>query len=313
MPPWRTTSTQPVIVTIFGKKVTWRAALWVAVLGLATGCASQVPDLSKPHAAGDVRELTVPVDLRYRPCRLVFVHTIHVEESDNAVSAGQGPRLARRYRRTTHGSIAATVSGTGLAWHLEVTRMEVDGQTVSHRRAPLTTCTFISDNVGHKRDWQTRLPAYEETGAIRLFSAGRLAGLETDARHLSQDLVPARLARVERSGDKLQYLNDPALEALLRQAGIEALPDGLAPLALAVDGVKTFGGRELLSASLHRRFEFDTQKPFRHHRLAIEARYLVDAGSGLPVAAYNHYALQSTHLSYTRNRRLWKKTTYEPR
>ena len=297
-----------------GKRLVWHAALWFSALLLATGCTSTAPPSQGPIATGAVGDLTDPVDLRYRAGQLTFQHTIRLEETDNAVPAGRKRKISAVYHHTAHGVITSTPLPSGLTWRLEVTGMDVDGQPVSHRRVPLTTATVISDNVGRiLSDWQIRLPAYEKTGALRFFSSGRLAGLEADTRQLARDLIPVRFPRVERSGDRVQHLDDASLQSLLRRAGIEALPDGWTPLVLAVDGERMYEGRKTLSASVRHHLEFDTWKPFRQHRLTVEAVCLVALDTGLPVASYGQYDLQSTHLSYTRNRRLWKKTTFEPR
>jgi hypothetical protein len=283
---------------------------------LLIGCArSTPPKTDHILTSGAITTLSEPVDLTYRPCRLDFFHITRFEETDNAVSAEVETARPKGYNRVARGTIEATPSTTGLNWRLDVTRMEVNGHQTSHRQASLTTGRFITDPRGQKSQWQIRLPAYEDTGASRLFSPARLAGLKEDTRTLADDLVPCRLAGPVRTGDRLLRIKVHALPQLLQRMGINGRPRDLMPgldeLVLAVEGWRPYQGRRILVASGEHQIEFDTDRPPRHHRLEMVAFYTIDAVTSCPVAGFLNLDLQTTYLSYMRQANLKKEWGYQ--
>jgi hypothetical protein len=303
--------------TQYPAKKPWRSTALLLFIILLSGCTRNT--LPKTHsilASGEVKTLSEPVSLSYRPCRLVFSHTTRFQETDNAVSAEEETaRRPRGYNRVAYGTIEATPSTSGLNWRLDVTRMEVNGNQTSHRQAPLTTGRFLTDFRGQKSQWQISLPAYEDTGASRFFSPARLAGLKADTRELADDLVPYRLEGPVRTGGMLLRIRVHALPELLQRMGINKRPHDLIPgqdeLVLTAEGWRPYQGRQILVANGQRHIEFDTRRPLQHHRLEIEAIYTIDSATSCPVTGFLHVNLQTTYLSYTRNADLVKEWGYQ--
>lgn len=294
----------------------WRPAALLLLIILLIGCArSTLPKTDHILASGDITTLSEPVDLTYRPCRLDFFHITRFEETDNAVSAEAETARPKGYHRLARGTIEATPSTAGLDWRLDVTRMEVNGNPTSHRQASLTTGRFLTDHRGQKSQWQISLPAYEDTGASRLFSPARLAGLKEDTRALADDLVPYRFEVPVRSGDRLLRIKAHALRQLLQRMGINRRPQDLMPgldeLVLAVEGWRPYQGRRILMASGEHQIEFDTDHPPQHHRLEMVAVYTIDEATSCPVTGFLHLDLQTTYLSYTRHAILRKEWGYQ--
>jgi hypothetical protein len=293
----------------------WRPAALLLLIILLTGCArSTLPKTDHILASGEITTLSEPVDLTYRPCRLDFFHITRFAETDNAVSAEVETARQKGYNRVARGTIEATPSTAGLNWRLDVTRMEINGNQTSHRQASLTTGRFLTDHRGQKSQWQISLPAYEDTGASRLFSPARLAGLKEDTRALADDLVPYRFEGPVRTGDQLLRIKVHALLQLLQRMGINGRPRDLIPgldeLVLAVEGWRSYQGRRILVASGQRQIEFDTDRPPQHHRLEIVAVNTIDAATSCPVTGFLHLDLQTTYLSYTRQANLKKEWGY---
>ena len=267
-------------------------------------------------ASAAIQKISKPFDLPQRACRMAFVHTTRYEETDNAIATAPKKSFSNKYRRVARGTLVSTPSGSDeMAWHLEVTRMEINGNPVGHRQAALTTGQFITDHHGDKTNWQIRLPAYEDTGASRFFSSERLAGLKADTRELAEDLVPKRLKSTVRTGSMLLRINVQALPEL-RGLTDRVHSSGLVfpavdNLVLTTDGWRQYRGRRVLMASAQRRFEGETRQPVQHFRLAVEAIYLLDGSTGCPIAGYLNLDLQTRYLSYTKHTRLWKEMDYQ--
>ena len=285
-------------------------------LVLVIGCTgietTKQPDI---FTGGDLEKLAGPVEVPYRPCRLGFVHTTRIEETDNATMAGKEITPPRAYTRVAYGSMEAAPVGGSLDWRLDVNRMDVNGNRVSHRQVPLSTGHFSTDSRGRKSRWRVHLPAYEDTGASRLFSPQRVAGLKTDTWELANDLVPYRYDRSEQTGDRLLKMAIGNLPELLKRMGVGDLPDDLVAdlesVLLTADGWRQYKGRRVVIASAKRYLEFDSQNPRQHHRLKVEAAYMIDRMTSCPLNSILHLDMQTTYLSYTRNVRLNKAIDFQ--
>ena len=209
----------------------------------------------------------------------------------------------------------ATPVGGTLDWRLDVSRMEVNGNRISHRQVPLSTGYFSTDRRGHKSQWRVRLPAYEDTGASRLLSPQRLAGLKADTRELASDLVPYRFDRTQQAGDRLLKMKIGNLPELFKRMGIGDLPENLVAeietILLTADGWRQYRGRRVVIASAKRYLEFDSQNPFQRHRLKVEAAYMIDHKTTCPLNSLLRLDMQTTYLSYTRSARLNQKIDFQ--
>jgi hypothetical protein len=294
-----------------------QATAGLLIICLLLGCTGVTPPEAshKINSNAVIQKISEPFDLRERPCRLSFVYTIRYEESDNAIATGPKKSLRNGYRRVIQGRLESRSSGADMAWQLEVTRMEINGNPVSHQQAALTMGQFMTGQGGIKKAWQIRLPAYEDTGASRFFSTERLAALKADTRALAEDLVPYRFKRAVKTGDKLLRLNLNALPVFLDQTGLDSSAGrevtNVDHLVLMTDGWRQYRGRRVLKASARQRLDFDTRKTGQHHRLVVEAIYLLDGRTSCPVAGYINLDLQTRYLSYTRRTRLIKEMNYQ--
>jgi hypothetical protein len=281
-----------------------------------SGCAAINPG-TLPSDIDDngIMALSTPIDAAYRPCRLSFVHRTEFEETDNAIVANPGTVVSLKFNRVAYGTIEAAAAGSGLNWRMDVARMGINGNPVSHRQSMLSTGEFTTDSLGCKTHWEVRLPAYEETGASRFFSSARMAGLKSDARHLADDLVPRRLGREVGAGGRLMQINVWNLPDALAWMGIEEMPTQFEPmiegLVLMADGWSHYQDRRVLTVRGQQRVTFDTQNPPQHHRLAVKATCLLDGQTFLPVAADVRLDLETTYLSYRRMGRFWKRMDFE--